>query len=167
MINHANVHLIDLWLHKVFSLILPPLTSSSSSQAAVVKSQDLDVSQKTHVLSRWCGRTCCLCLLLWMSLHVHDPPPPPLLLLNHLLLRHGTHLPAQFQPSSVHSQKRRFITAAWLQHLAHQPLDFWVPVWPLCVCAAECVCVCLCLTAAWLCIGWWCVQNNSAVYVAF
>lgn len=35
-----------------------------------------------------------------------------------------THLPAQFQLFSVHSQKRRFITAAWTQHLAHQPLDF-------------------------------------------
>lgn len=45
---------------KVFSLVLHPLTSClSSSQVGIVKSQDFDMSQKTHILYSWSGRIFC------------------------------------------------------------------------------------------------------------
>lgn len=47
-----------------------------------------------------------------------------------------THTPTQNHLYSIHSQKQGFITAAWLQHLAGQPLAS-APVWHFFVFATE------------------------------
>lgn len=59
----------------MLSVVLHPLTSFSSSQVAVVKSQDFDMSQKMqiHRIRDVEERVPCA-FLLWMSLHVHEPP---------------------------------------------------------------------------------------------
>lgn len=158
-------HTTGAWLQKVFSHVLHPLTSFCHlpklawwTAKIVMRARRRAYCTHDVEFHFWClMHSVCPCM---------SPPSST-----------NTRIPTQIHLYSVHSQKRGFITAAWLQHLAGPPLAS-VPVWHFCVFVAtewfvyereeDVWKVCCCLAFVWVCVRqavFW-VSNNGAVILS-